>query len=319
MDARIRVRPSSPQTLADDLARVAALWNEAAASAHGFYPLDAQRLRARFSASDVFDPALLFLAFCGDGLVGMAHGAGIREPYYETAGVVEAVCVATAFRRRGIGRMLVGECVRALEGQGFFLIDGGGCWPYSPLYATLIDGSERSGVTRDDPAATGVFLQNGFVPDVESRVMELTGGALEACAADSLDIRYETHSIPRRGETTWLDRCFAGWDLVEHQLRTRTGTLLSRCILAPMAGLGAHMKTVQFALFGVQTSPGCRRQGFGFQNLRRACRYAQRQGAERIELHVQAANAPAVCLYEKLGFREIRRTVSLRRRGADKR
>ncbi len=57
-------------------------------------------------------------------------------------------------------------------------------------------------------------------------------------------------------------------------------------------------------LMGVWTAPGLRRQGWAERGMREVCGHLLRQGLQ-VTLFVNDFNAPAVALYESLGFRQI--------------
>jgi mycothiol synthase len=65
--------------------------------------------------------------------------------------------------------------------------------------------------------------------------------------------------------------------------------------------------------------PEARGQGYGVQIARHALRLAERMGAERVVLAVDAANGPAIAMYSEAGFMVWdRRTVYVRYRGEKK-
>ncbi len=73
---------------------------------------------------------------------------------------------------------------------------------------------------------------------------------------------------------------------------------------APIAwGLAVADRT-EVGLFDVVTSPAARRQGAARRLVTTLIAWGLAQGASRAFLQVVATNAPAIALYEKLGFRE---------------
>lgn len=58
---------------------------------------------------------------------------------------------------------------------------------------------------------------------------------------------------------------------------------------------------------GIGVTPFGRRRGIGEQLLRRLIEQARERGARVVQLEVIEANAPAIALYEKVGFLDVRR------------
>jgi ribosomal protein S18 acetylase RimI-like enzyme len=56
-------------------------------------------------------------------------------------------------------------------------------------------------------------------------------------------------------------------------------------------------------IFGMWVEPAVRRQGTAQALLRVLAGWARERGADVLNLHVTATNAPAIALYERLGFR----------------
>jgi GNAT superfamily N-acetyltransferase len=113
----------------------------------------------------------------------------------------------------------------------------------------------------------------------------------------------------------WIDR-FCSMQPVEKRHRTTMSRMLSnRCgdkgffTLyhegdAVACGLGIVDRGV-LGIYDVVTGAEYRNRGFGEQLLLNIMRWGRERGAERAELAVLLNNAPALRLYEKLGFREI--------------
>jgi ribosomal protein S18 acetylase RimI-like enzyme len=295
-----------------DLPGVACLWNAAAADAYGFHPLSAETFLSRIVSNRYFDQRKMLLAFAGDMLVGMCHGALVTEPYYQDAGVVECVLVHPKFRGRGVAGELLDNVVSELAACGAQHIKGGGAWPYTPFYSTLIDGSERSGVFHSDTAAIRAYQKAGFRPGRESLVMRKT---LTSALEHEVGIPKELHieKVGRVGCSTWLDDVFRGWNLQNHYLVRKDGFICSRAIFSRMDGLSDFSGRERYALFGVNTPDSMRGRGYAYANLANTVDSISRLGGHEIELHVYADNLPAVNLYRKLGFEEIAKTICFER------
>ena len=61
----------------------------------------------------------------------------------------------------------------------------------------------------------------------------------------------------------------------------------------------------EFTLLNIAISPSFTRQGYGFYLLRRGLLFAKQQQAQECFLEVRVSNAPAINLYERLGFQVV--------------
>jgi len=292
---------------------MALVWNQACVQIHGFFPVTAELFRSHMADSPHWDPELLMIAVddASGRWIGFAHAVIVDEPYYPVCGSIEAVCVVPEARRQGIATALVSASVVALRRRGQLRIDGGGSWPNCPLYATLIDGSERAGVDLSSPGMVGAFMKNGFQFDRKSIRMRIEGDALLRLAETSIPDLLQQETISRRGETTWLDYCFRRWDLSEHHLCDASGQLLSRCITSHMKEASLLWGKAWYSIFGVFCAVAHRRKGYALLGLAVASRRVLEQGGQGLELHVLATNTPAIGLYHKAGFRHVGETVSM--------
>jgi RimJ/RimL family protein N-acetyltransferase len=64
----------------------------------------------------------------------------------------------------------------------------------------------------------------------------------------------------------------------------------------------AHPASHHVADLGLMVAAGKRRQGIGTALIEEAAHWARESGIRKLELHVFPHNAPAISLYEKLGF-----------------
>jgi ribosomal protein S18 acetylase RimI-like enzyme len=80
---------------------------------------------------------------------------------------------------------------------------------------------------------------------------------------------------------------FIGYEADQHLLAMARGTVTNKWL----------------GIFHVETAPTARRQGLARAAMGNLARWADRHGARRAYLQVQDDNAPAVALYQSLGFR----------------
>lgn len=304
-----------PARSSDDLQGVVALYNLALAGRHGYFPLCAERFASRILASPWFISELFLLALADGKVVGMIHGADLRDPCYEEGGVIELLVIHPAYRNQGIEEWLLDSLLKRLWDRKIWLLDAGGTFPFTPFYTTLIDGSERSGFFRSDQELIALFMSRGFTERHTSLVMRADLFARhDQEEAPPEAVPCHLRLIPRTLEETWLDHVFRDWPLEDsHLVETATGRVLSRAIVSPMEDLSLQEGHVLYAVFGVNTPPPLRGKGYARHHFRLLQNELCDRGVDLMELHVFADNTPAVHLYRQSGFVEIARTVTLRR------
>lgn len=292
---------------------IAAVWNTNASGRHAFLPWTAERL-AELVVPDGYPVGTLLTAHIGDGAeegrcIAFAHVGEIREDGYPHAASVEMLLVDAAHRGRGLGTALLQRCLGIVERypRKPALVDALGAWPFGYAFNCLADGSERSGVFLNDPAAYRIFRREGFEPVRKSIVMR----------ADL--IRTQPRPIPpgtgfhigKRTQRTWLDRVFRGRELWDHELTGRGGQIFSRGIFGFMEDESRREGRAIFSLFGVNTPFDMQGKGYAGINLSRLMEHVRDLGGDEMELHVYADNTPAVRLYTGLGFKPLAETMMM--------
>ncbi|SCY77451.1 GNAT family N-acetyltransferase [Paracoccus tibetensis] len=155
-----------------------------------------------------------------------------------------------------------------------------------------------------DAALIRVLAARGYAPEIPTLVLEAEARAL---AEPPLPVM----------------RCFAVWPplAVQRQIWAEGNITPARqavmarvalpkaAILARIAdraagaGFVAALREVAM-LHGIEVVPAFRRKGVGAWIVRQAAEWADGQGASRLALAVSRANAGALALYDRLGFRE---------------
>lgn len=306
---------TAPHPLPSELLeQIVALYNCSLNEMYGFFPITADRFQTRICDFPAYRPDLLFLAFAEERLVGMLHAGIIRQRGYDPSATVEVVCVDPVFRGRGIAGRLVDVALgRLVHERGLYYIDGGGAFPDTPFYTTLLSGSERSGLELDNTAAIKLFERHGFLRGRESIIMRANlQEELPPLSRAYLNMleHCDRVELVRDSNATWFDQVFRGWRLTESRMVTPSiHEPVTRAVYVPMDDLSVIRGRKTYALFAVNTSMAARGHGWASLHLRILRKALLAQGAEDLELHVYSDNIPAVRLYTKSGFREVKRTA----------
>ncbi len=301
--------------LASDLIKTVNLYNMTMIGVHGFHPVTTRQFEEHVLKSRAYKPNLFLVAQASSEIIGICHSSLARGSGENFAGSIEMIGVHPNHRKRGIGLSLINESIKALRRESVFFIDGGGTYPYSPCYSTLLDGSERSGPEFSNKAFVGLLKKCGFKRGRTSLIMRADlSMPLPEMSTDEINklstLHYSVTS--RKGKDTWLDFVFRGWELFDSTLADAgSSEILTRAIFAFMPHLSAFEGKNIFAVFGVNTNEELRGNGLATIHFREIRKYLRSLNADAIELHVYEDNTPAVRLYQKSGFEEIGRTKSM--------
>jgi ribosomal protein S18 acetylase RimI-like enzyme len=298
-----------------DLVEVVNLYNLTMIGVHGFHPVTLKEFGERVIKCRHFKPELFLIAQLGDEIIGMCHAVTARESGSPEGGAIEMVAVHPRHQGRGVGTSLVRDAAKALRKENIYTIDGGGTFPFSPCYSTLLDGSERSGPELTNRSFIKILEKCGFKKGRTSLVMRADLSQelpeLDGRFAEMFETSHYAVSA-REGKDTWLDYVFRGWDLFDSSLSgAADNELSSRAIFGLMPELSRFEKKNIYAVFGVNTPEKKRGQGWATLHFRELRKYLKSLGADVLELHVYEDNEPAVKLYRTSGFEEIGNTVAM--------
>lgn len=302
-------------------------WNRSFAARRNFFPvtdrLYRERVLARESASEKFDPRSLIVAREGKEIAGFVH-VGIRpEPLCKmldpewrrgTQGYVAFLFVDPAFRRRGLGTELWHRGLQrlksarqvVLDGQCFNPFYGNSEGPFTPLWGT----PEGVGVDWDDSATKKFLARKGFAPrfkgvqlalDLETSTAQFPA-AVRAAARQGFDLRLLDGAYPELGGGVQERRPMPSrlsFEVVAAQRRGKTAGLVSFF----------RMKEVRAGLFGIYEAAvvqSLRGRSLGGRLLEAALGHMKEQGGRQCEVLTLPELSPAAHkLYVTLGFRPV--------------
>ncbi|WP_338134397.1 GNAT family N-acetyltransferase [Cohnella candidum] len=168
-----------------------------------------------------------------------------------------------------------------------------------------------------------VFKITPFVPSgLDAKLADRGYMLLDPTSVRVLD-RLDSIKIPTMSKATIEETLTEGWletmagfngtsdhgKAVTRKMLTGSPLTQGFCTLyadsVPVAcGLGV-IEQGHVGLLDIVTDPNCRNRGYGEQLILHILRWARENGAARSYLQVVQNNAPAVRLYEKLGYEEI--------------
>lgn len=258
----------------------------------------------------LFDPAGLFIAEDEDDCIGFAHAALAEPPGVPRAGVVCLVGVRPEWRRRGVGTELLRLCETYLRQRDAAPLYAGGRWPFNPFYLGLYGGSESPGFLTSDAAAEPFFLSRGY--RVERRAVVLQRGLEQPVRLFdprflTLRNRFEIHfAAPRTLGSAWRECVLGAADPVEASVVDRhSGAPVGRTLVWEMDGFSWRWQRPAIGFLDFEVEPPFRRQGLGKFFLLHLLRQLQEQFFIVAEVHLDAANAPALKFLANSGFEQV--------------
>jgi len=142
------------------------LWNECALGRGAAGEFTANALEMVNFSQPYFDGQGLILAEDAGRVVGMIHGGfsaqASEDALDKKTGIICMVMVTPEFRRRGIGRELVGRARQYLLQAGAERVVAGGAPGGNPFYVGLYGGSQPAGFLESDADAAPFFEALGF-------------------------------------------------------------------------------------------------------------------------------------------------------------
>jgi ribosomal protein S18 acetylase RimI-like enzyme len=296
------------------------LWNEAlthrgAVELRSHTPLD----HAVFN-KPYFDPAGFFVAEDDAGrLAGFAHaGFGPNEDFSgldHSHGVVCAVAVRPAERRKNVGTELLRRCEAYLREKGAATLRAGPIRPVKPFYVGVYGGSNAAGFLQSDPDAEPFVRAHGYAADrrvwVFDRRLDLPLNIVDA-RFGALRKRYEPQALPQARLGSWWRECVLGpVEPSEFRLDDKaTGQTAARALFWEMTDYGWRWGAPAAGVLDVQVRNDLRRQGLGKFLLAQLLRHLQEQYFAVAEVQVPAEEETAARLFRSLGFVQVDEGVS---------
>lgn len=311
--SRFRFRPfqnGDPPSLVD-------LWNRGLPERGAARPLAAHEFDALVMGKLQFDRQGLVVAERDGRPVGFAHaGFGPAEPQGpshrldpEMGTLAMLVVDPSLLDDAELGRGLIVEAERYLLSRGATVFYAGGCVPLNPFYWGLYGGSEFSGVVSGHVTFRKAVESAGYRPSATTVLLEADLSCWrEPREPKSAFLRRQTRLevledtlLPRWWDALALDPLRpTGFRLVSKA----DGSLLASAWTWDMAWFGRDGKT-RAGLVDMEVEPDHRRKGYGRHLIGEILRHARSQLIEVVSLQTGETNAPALALYESIGFAKV--------------
>jgi ribosomal protein S18 acetylase RimI-like enzyme len=293
---------------------LAALWNDCFTVRGAVRLRHSTPLEYHVFAKPYFDPAGLILAEEEGGPVGFVHaGFGPNEDgtnISTAAGVVCALGVRPAHRRRGIGTELLARAEAYLRGRGASALYAGPIYPFTPFYFGLYGGSDMPGFLVSDADADRFFTHHGYAVYQTSRVLQRRLDKPVGLADPRFPghrNRFELRIEPRKRVGTWWHEASQG--LVEpfdFRLEEKQGgQFAGHASVWEMEGFSWRWNQPSVGVTEIEIRPDLRHQGVSKFLLAQILRYLQDQFFGIAEVQTLEPNEVAARLCLSLGFEQV--------------
>ena len=305
-----------------DVPALVCIWNHCADSRGVAEPITDDSLDALVLSKTYFDPQGLILALDDGRPIAFAHagfGANTQEDALEyQLGVVCAILVEPQFRRRGIGRELLGRSEDYLRSGGAQVIYAGGMHPLNPFYLGLYGGSELPGFLESNSGARPFLEACDYGRADECLVFERPVNAAPTVPDVRLiriqrRTRIETHDGLAR-PTWWWAATMGPFEQVRFSLFANSdGKQLAEATIWDMHLLSQKWQHKTVGMVNVSVTEDQRRQGLGKYLVTEILRRLKQQYIAALQVQTMKRNASAVAFYESLGFEAIDRGAIYRK------
>ncbi len=278
-------------------------------------PLRVHELDSHAFGGVIFDPDGLIVAERDGRIVGFVHaGFGPDFPVESTApfsvdralGTIAMLIVDQIVDDPEVTRGLTLQAERYLRSRSAQVLYAGGQFPLNPFYWGLYGGAEGSGVLSGHAHFAEVLTAMGYESSSTTVFLEFNLADPESRDARTVLIRRQTQleieedALPAHW---WENQSLSSFHLTRVRLLARSsGTELARASTWDMSWFGRGDGRSRTGLIGVEVAASHRRKGYGRYLVSELVRWAREHGYAVVEVQTQAANEPALALYQTVGF-----------------
>ena len=277
-------------------------------------PVAAALLEQLVFAKPYFDPEGLIVALADNVPVGFAHaGFGPNEEQTAIAtelGTTYQLMLRGDHRNDALADELLARAESYLRDRGAQVVYAGGIRPLNAFYLGLYGGSELPGVLASDPVFGGACRRRGYREIDRVVVLQLDLACYRQPFSRQLrqlrrELSFSEIYNPPVG--SWWEACTIG------DFERLTFSLKPAGSVEPVASVGfwdieplsTSWSVPTAGMVDLQVSATRRRQGLATFLLGEAFERLRGRGIVRVEAETMQQNAPAIALYEKLGFTRV--------------
>ena len=294
----------------DDPPRIADVWRAADLGPSAMQPMTSMLLEACVFSKPYFDREGLIVALEGERMVGFAHAgfaanadrSGIDTSIGTTMLVVTVPHDAEAATAAG----LLARTEDYLRRRGAATLRGGGSATVGGFYLGLYGGAGLPGILDSSVGMQDVFRRAGYAEAERVAVLRRPlAGFRPPVNRLQMAIRRATtlRVIDEPARRSWWEAATTtGIALRRYELRNAAEELLGSGTFWDMQPIASAWGVAAAGLLHVDIEGARRRQGLASYLVAEAMHDLAQEGVTLVETQVVETNAPAVNLFEKLGF-----------------
>ena len=297
-----------------DPPRLAEIWRSQPPQRGLMQPVSAMLLEQFVFSKPYFDRAGLIVATRDGRPIGFAHaGFGPSDDGSAVStemGTTYLLMLHADARDDAVADELLARSEAYLRDRGAKLIYGGGIRPLNAFYLGLYGGSELPGVLATDLVFGEACRRNGYRPI--DRVMILRRDLSEYRPPITREQRQlrrtvasgETYCPP---PTSWWETCTTGaFEQIDFYVqRLESNELLASVSFWDVEPLSTSWGVATAGMFDLQVTSEARRKGLATFLMGEAFNRLRNRGIVVVEAQTMHGNAPALAMYQKLGFETV--------------
>jgi ribosomal protein S18 acetylase RimI-like enzyme len=305
-----------------DPPRLAEIWREQPPHRGVMQPVTTTLLEQLVFSKPYFEPEGFVVALHDNLPIGFAH-AGFGPNDAQTAidtdlGTTYLLMLRAEHRQPVVADELLSRAEQYLRERGAKVLYAGGVRPLNGYYLGLYGGSELPGVLATDPIFHDAAARSGYRVIDRIVVLQLElARTRPPISRDQRRLRRELNLAEYYNppDTTWWDACTtAAFDRLRYSLEpSNRGNAVASVWFWDIEPLSMSWGVPTAGMFDLQVSQDRRRQGLATFLLAEAFERLRSRGIVRVEAQTMQNNAPAVALYEKLGFARVDEGVVYRK------
>lgn len=310
-----------------DTAALAALWNRGVLGSTVARPLSVHEFDARVVGGPLFDADGLIVAVRDGKPVGYAHagfgpdaddlGPRPRPLRLSYALGTVAMLVVEPGDDPETETGLLAEARRYLRRRGASVVYAGGQYPLNPFYWGIYGGSEWAGILATHAPFLRAVARAGFEAVSQTVLLEadLSGPEPRADPRGFL-MRRQTRVevVEDATPATWWQALAVGdFRPTTYRLVSKADeTEYARASTWDMTWFGRRDGRARVGLIDMEVPPAHRRKGYGRQLVNEVLRLARAQATAAVAVQTPTTNAPALALYQSLGFEPVETSTLFR-------